>query len=153
MKEQNFLIAEECESFIDLSEKLRGCLEAKIDELSQKISFQIYFNKRCSFFSAPDNDEQLVLSIIGAKNDNKVFAHSASISVKTWYSMYYDDRISVLEKFHSYCRKLSRNNDLLSTVDISFIFSKVLLIELAAILNDMKWKPIRMHYQRVHNAI
>lgn len=101
MKEQIFLRSEKGQNFIDLSEKLRSCLESKLDELSQKHRFRSYFNKSQGLLATHNNDEQLIQNIIGAKNDNKVFARSAIIAIKTWYGMYYNDRISVLEKFYS----------------------------------------------------
>jgi hypothetical protein len=146
MKEQTILTSNEGQNFIDLSEKLRSCLESKLDELFQNHRFRLYFNKSHSFFAAPENDQQLIQSIIGIKNDNKLFAYSTCMAVKTWYSMYYDDRISVLEKFYSYSKRLSYQSDLLSTVDISFVFSKVLFMELAGILNEIRWRPIHRYY-------
>lgn len=145
MKAKNFLITEEGQNFINLSEKLRGSLETKLDELSENHEFRLYFTNGDDLLATCDDDEQLIQNIIGVKNDNKVFARWAYIAVKTWYGMYYDDRISVLEKFYNYGKLLSYKNDLLSTVDISLIFSKVLFAELAGILNEIRWRPIRSY--------
>jgi len=152
MKTKNFLITEEGQNFIDLSEQLRGCLESKLDELFQKSKFGLYF-KRDVFSIVPDNDEELVVKITGIENDNKVFAHSAITAVKTWYSMYDDDRISVLEKFYSYSKELPYKINLPSMVELSIIFSKVFFMELAVLLNDIKWRPIRLYYRQAYKFI
>jgi hypothetical protein len=148
MNEQTFLISQDEQSFIALSEKLRCSLESKLDDLFQKHRFSSYFNKSYSFPTVANDEEQLTKSIIGAINDNKVFACSVRKAATTWYGMYYDDRMSVIEKFYFRFKRLSNQKDFLPTINISFVFSKVLITELATILNDTTWRPIRLHYRQ-----
>ncbi|MBD1365403.1 hypothetical protein IDJ77_16435 [Mucilaginibacter sp. ZT4R22] len=148
MKEQPVLTSEERQNLINLSKKLRCCLEFKLDELFQKNGFNSYLNNSYCSFDTPNSEKEFIKSIIGAKNDNKVFASSACTAVKTWYGMYNDDRIAVLRKFYSGWKRPTGERDLTLTIDIPFLFSQAFFMELATILNDARWRPICQYYHQ-----
>ena len=146
MEQGHYLTSVEGCRYISISEKLRNCLEVKLDELYKKGKLEVYVSTRC--IKPIPTDEELVDILIGPSFNDELFARLICRAVKTWHSMYYDDRRSVLEKFRCYCKLCFQNKGIFHETDFTFIFIRVLIAEFTTELSDVKWSLLVSSHQQ-----
>lgn len=133
-------------SYIECSECLRAELESKIDTLYSENSFAEYAARCAGFMETGQQTELLCAYLIGEESCFYLkSAKALSQGIMTWFNMYYDDRLSILEKFRDCCNKSIVHGKLLTTDIIPIVFCKFLIKELLSILSAPQWQLLNKH--------
>jgi len=127
--------------YITLSEQLREELELAIDSLYAQNRFRHYSIINLTRFNETEND-LLCAYILGKWRDNYIPADKLQQGINTWFNMYYDDRLSVINKFRTCYYSVVPCDQIITANNLNIIFCKFLISELLEILTETKWQPI-----------
>jgi hypothetical protein len=128
--------------YINLSEQLREELELKIENLYSQNRFAKYRVIDILNYQNAENADFLCSFLNNKKTSKYVLSVKLLKGIKTWYNMYYDDRLSVIEKF-SICYQKSKPSDEPDDFPgMSIVFCKFLVNELLRTLADSRWETL-----------
>ncbi|EHQ30389.1 hypothetical protein [Mucilaginibacter paludis] len=137
--------------YIDLSEKLRDELEVKIDQLYAQNRLDDYVDNHTSVENATKGD-WLCAYLLRNSPNSFMFSGELSKGIKTWFNMYYDDRLSVIDKFRTYYQNIVSLKKLDERQIISIVFCKFLINELLSLLAESRWQNLA-HQASNHRQI
>ena len=132
-------------AYINLSEQLREELELKIETLFKKNRFTNYANSHVLNYENAANADFLCAYLIGTAPGKYVLSGKLLQGIKIWFNIYYDDRLSVIDKFKSCYQKIKPNNVSTDNPGVSIVFCKFLINELLGILAEGRWNLIADH--------
>jgi hypothetical protein len=132
-------------AFISLSEQLREELELKIETLYMQNRIARYSSIRTQNFQNPVNSDMLCAYLISESSSNYVFPGKLLQGINTWFNMYYDDRLSVIDKFRICYQKTKPYHALNDQIGCCIIFCKFLIDELLITLADSRWEALINH--------
>jgi hypothetical protein len=127
--------------YIDLSEQLRGELELKIDKLYEQNRFNPYVNKRVYRVDNPAQGDLLCKYLLSKAPKDYVVSGKLLQGIKTWFNMYYHDRLSVINKFKTYCQNFMPVNSNEKPV-VNIVFCRFLISDLLVILAESRWTDL-----------
>jgi hypothetical protein len=128
--------------YITLSEQLREELELEIDSLYAQNRILHYSIINLTRFNDETENDLLCAYILGKWRDNYIPTGKLLLGIKTWFNMYYDDRLSVISKFKTYYYSVIPYDKIITACNANIIFCKFLISELLEILTETKWQPI-----------
>ncbi len=140
MKTDSTAITKPETDYINLSESLREELELKIETLHKQSRFIKYTSTRMLNYENDADGDLLCAYLIGELPRNYALSGKLLQGIKTWFSMYYDDRLSVMDKFRTGYRKAKPENEHDDWPGVSIVFCKFLMRELLTILADSRWE-------------
>jgi hypothetical protein len=130
--------------YIDLSEQLREELELKIEKVYAQNRFNPYVNKRVYRVDNPTQGDLLCKYLLSKAPKDYVVSGKLLQGIKTWFNMYYDDRLSVINKFRTYYQNIMPVNSNEKPVT-NFVFCRFLISDLLVILAESRWTDL-VHY-------
>jgi hypothetical protein len=132
-------------AYINLSEQLREELELKIEALHTQDRIARYRSSRTRNFQNPVNSDMLCAYLISESSSNYVFPGKLLQGINTWFNMYYDDRLSVIDKFRICYQKAKPYHALNNQTGSGIAFCKFLIDELLTTLADSRWETLINH--------
>ncbi|WP_428327676.1 hypothetical protein [Mucilaginibacter sp.] len=127
--------------YIDLSEKLRDELELKIDTLYKQNCFTLYVNNTDARENIIKNDF-LSAYLLSKVPKDYVLSGKLLQGIKTWFNMYYDDRLSVIDKFKICYQNTVSPKNINEKQVVTIAFCKFLINELLGTLVDSRWQHL-----------
>ncbi|RKR80379.1 hypothetical protein BDD43_0480 [Mucilaginibacter gracilis] len=128
--------------YIDLSERLRGELETKIDELYAQNRFNDYVNKPTVLVENATKSDLLYAYLLRQAPRDFVLSGKLLEGIKTWFNMYYDDRHSVIDKFRTCYQNVMPPGEMIAKKVVSIVFCKFLINELLSTLAENRYRNL-----------
>jgi hypothetical protein len=128
--------------YIDLSEQLRDKLELKIDSVYAQNRFNHYVDLRVIRFGTTAKSDRICAYLLSKAPKEYVLSGKLLQGVKTWFNMYYDDRLSVIDKFRTYYQNALSREQIRSNQLATIAFCKFLVGELLCILAESRWQDL-----------
>jgi hypothetical protein len=132
-------------AYINLSERLREELELKIETLYMQNRIAKYSSICTQNFQNTVNADMLCAYLISKSPRTYEFAGKLLQGINTWFNMYYDDRLSVIDKFRICYQKTKSYQALNDHTGSGIIFCKFLIDELLITLADSRWEALINH--------
>ena len=131
--------------YIDLSEKLREQLELKIDKLYVQNRFNHYVSNKVSRIENATKSDFLCAYLLSKAPKDYMLSRKLLQGIKTWLNMYYDDRLSVIDKFRTCCQNVVPPENAKEKQIVTIAFCKFLISELLGILAESRWQDLVHH--------
>lgn len=128
--------------YIALSEHLREELESKIDSVYAQNRFSYYAGTNLTRLNNDTEIDLLCTYILGEWRNNYTLTDKLLQGIKIWFNMYYDDRLSVINKFRTCYYSVIPDYKVTTAYCVNVVFCKFLIRELLEILAETKWQPI-----------
>lgn len=136
--------------YINLSEQLREELELKIENLYKQNRFVKYANSHgIPNYQNAAKADFLCAYLMGRPPGNYVLSGKLLQGIKIWFNMYYDDRLSVIDKFRICYQRVKPHHESSHKRGASVVFCKFLINELLSILADSRWQILIEHANKV----
>jgi hypothetical protein len=132
-------------AYINLSERLREELELKIETLYMQNRMSNYRSICTQNFQNPVNADILCAYLISESPRTYEFPGKLTQGINTWFNMYYDDRLSVIDKFRICYQKTKPYQALNDKTGSDVVFCKFLIDELLTTLADSRWETLINH--------
>jgi hypothetical protein len=142
MKKNSRIMILQDTDYITLSEQLREELELKMDSLYAQNRFRHYSIINLARFNDETENDLLCAYILGKWRDNYIPTGKLLQGIKTWFNMYYDDRLSVISKFRTCYYGAITGDNIMTAGSVNIIFCKFLISELLETLTETRWQPI-----------
>ena len=131
--------------YMVLSERLREELELKIVKLYTQNRFSRYSNKQVTRFGNATKRDFLCAYLLSEASENYVLSGKLLQGIKIWFNMYYDDRLSVINKFRTCYQNVISPENVNEKPVVTIAFCKFLVCELLDILAESRWQTL-IHY-------
>ena len=128
--------------YIDLSEQLRYELELKIDELYAQNRFIHYVSYHTARVGNTIKTDLLSAYLLSKTPKDYVLSGKLLNGIKTWFNMYYDDRLSVIDKFRTCYQSVLPSGQINDKRAATIAFCKFLISELLGILAENRWQDL-----------
>jgi hypothetical protein len=128
--------------YIDLSEQLRNELELKIDELYAQNRFIHYVSNQTARIENTTKSDFLCAYLLSKAPKDYVLSGKLLNGIKTWFSMYYDDRLSVIDKFRACYQSVIPSAQINDKRAATIAFCKFLISELLGLLAESRWHDL-----------
>ena len=139
--------------YFDLSEKLRHELELKIEELYTQNRFNHYVNNKIAGFENAAKSDFLCAYLLSKAPNDYMLSGELLQGIKTWFNMYYDDRLSVIDKFRTYCQNVMPPENVNQKPLVTIAFCRFLISELLVILAESRWQDLIRHADRYRKVL
>jgi hypothetical protein len=131
--------------YIDLSEQLRNELELKIEKVYAENRFNHYVSNQVARIEDTAKNDLLCAHLLSAAPQDFVLSGKLLQGIKTWFNMYYDDRLSVIDKFRTYYQTVRPTENLKEKPMATIAFCRFLISELLGILAESRWQNLVHH--------
>jgi hypothetical protein len=131
--------------YISLSEQLREELELKIEDLYKRTHFAEYKAIHLLKYQKSTKPDFLSAYLISRSCGDYVLSGKLVQGIKIWFNMYYDDRLSVIDKFRGYYQKVNMPDAPDGIPGMNIVFCKFLINDLLSTLADTRWQTLVNH--------
>jgi hypothetical protein len=131
--------------YIDLSEKLRSELELKIERLYEQNRLGLYPGHKAARWGIAAKNDFLYAYLLSMAPQEYVPSGKFLQGIKTWFNMYDDDRLSVIDKFRTYYQNVAPLGNFTDRAAVTIAFCKFLISELLCILAESRWQGLVHH--------
>jgi hypothetical protein len=139
--------------YFDLSEKLRDELQLKIDKLYTQNRFSHYVNHQAACFENAAKSDFLCAHLLSKAPKDYVLSGELLQGIKTWFNMYYDDRLSVIDKFRTYYQSAMPSNNINEKPMVTIAFCRFLISDLLGILAESRWQDLVRHADKYRQVL
>ena len=134
----------EC-GYLEHSEQLRVELESKIDHLYTQNLLNHYFDTAVTGVERVAKGDFLCAYLLSQAPKDYMLSGKLLQGIKTWFNMYYNDRLSVINKFRTCYLNAIPPENINEKPAANIAFCKFLIGELLGMLAESRWQPLLHH--------